>query len=345
MKNEMLALKDKTMLGDVPDDWEIVPLKGLILNHFAGDWGSEGNEESTKVIRSTNLTNDGSLNLQNVAMRSLKGDKAKNLSPKEGDILLERSGGGPDQPVGRVGFINQDMPGYAFSNFLHLLRPDQTIVEPRFLGWILFRINTTGRVLRLEHQTTGIRNLHFRHYMKMPVPLPIIEEQKAIARILDSVDTAIERTREAIDSANLLQKSLLQKFLFEALGETAYADRPKRPLPAGWKLKPTGKLLQSDPKNGKSPKTNSQPPGIPTFSIAAIRNGHVDLEDLTHRKYAQISVKEAEPYLVSKGDVLIVRGNANPELVGKAGIIQSHPAGCIYPDITKRVIFKAHMAF
>jgi len=43
---------------------------------------------------------------------------------------------------------------------------------------------------------------------------------------------------------------------------------------------------------------------------------------------------------VNHGDVLIVRGNANPDLVGKAGIIRSFPEGCIYPDITKRVVFR-----
>jgi type I restriction enzyme S subunit len=38
--------------------------------------------------------------------------------------------------------------------------------------------------------------------------------------------------------------------------------------------------------------------------------------------------------------VLIVRGNANPDLVGKAGMIDRFPDGCIYPDITKRVVFR-----
>ena len=46
-------------------------------------------------------------------------------------------------------------------------------------------------------------------------------------------------------------------------------------------------------------------------------------------------------YLLRKGDVLIVRGNANPDLVGKAGIVDTFPEGCIYPDITKRVVFRS----
>lgn len=166
------------------------------------------------------------------------------------------------------------------------------------------------------------------------------EEQEAIAQVLDTVDTAIERTRKAIDRTRMLKDTILQQFFFQALGETAYADRPTKKLPPGWKLVPTEKLLEIEPKNGVSPKASSQPPGVPTFSIAAIRHGKVNLANKEHLKYAQISDKIANAYRVNQGDVLIVRGNANPALVGKAGMIERYPDGCIFPDITKRVVFR-----
>jgi type I restriction enzyme S subunit len=111
-------------------------------------------------------------------------------------------------------------------------------------------------------------------------------------------------------------------------------------LPIGWNLIPTEQLLELDPQNGVSPNANTQPPGIPTFSIAAIRDGAINLNDRMHIKFAQLPNDLAEFYQVATGDVLIVRGNANPELVGKAGMIRDFPDGCIYPDITKRVFFK-----
>src|SRR5205814_3748443 len=104
-------------------------------------------------LRSTNLTNDGPLDFSDVARRAIRADWLPFLEPKKHDILLERSGGGPDQPVGRVGFIEDNLPGYAFSNFLHLLRPDPKKINPRYLGWVLYLINRSGRILRLEQQT------------------------------------------------------------------------------------------------------------------------------------------------------------------------------------------------
>jgi type I restriction enzyme S subunit len=179
-----------------------------------------------------------------------------------------------------------------------------------------------------------------RDIARVRFAFPPPNEQAAIARILDVVDTAIARTREAVERARELHSAVLQQFFFQALGETAYADRPVKALPVGWALVPTEALLDADPKNGVSPNASSQPPGIPTFSIATIRHGKVTLENKEHLKYARLSDKIADAYRVRKGDVLIVRGNANPDLVGKAGMIDRFPEGCIYPDITKRVVFR-----
>lgn len=174
--------------------------------------------------------------------------------------------------------------------------------------------------------------------LRLPVPPPA--EQVAIARALDAVDTALERTRVAVDEANELKRALLQRFFYVALGVTAYADRPTKKLPAGWALVPTETLLSGEPKNGVSPKASSQPPGTPTFSIAAVRGGRVNLENGENIKYAQVPEKAAMLFRINSGDVLIVRGNANPDLVGKAGMVDRFPDGCIYPDITKRVTFR-----
>jgi type I restriction enzyme S subunit len=120
---------------------------------------------------------------------------------------------------------------------------------------------------------------------RLLVPVPTPEAQAAIAGILDAVDTALDDTRTAVDRAREVKRAVLQRFLYEALGETAYADRPRRKLPAGWSLVATGTLLSEEPKNGVSPEASSQPPGIPTFSIAAIRDGRVNLATMDNVKY------------------------------------------------------------
>ena len=194
--------------------------------------------------------------------------------------------------------------------------------------------------LKFMNAATGVPGLSRRDAYSLLGVFPRVEEQAAIARILDAVDTSLKRTREAVEQTQQLKKALLDQFLYEALGETMYADRPRRELPDRWTLVSTEHLLASDPKNGMSPPTSSRPPGVPTFSIGAIRHGRVNLNDKDHLKYAKLSDTDTSSrFRVRRGDILIVRGNANPDLVGRAGVINEFPRDCFYPDIAKRVTF------
>ncbi|HQC97327.1 MAG TPA: restriction endonuclease subunit S [Aquabacterium sp.] len=230
----MLTLKQATMIGDVPDDWGVKPLKALLESNAPGDWGDDGGPHMFSVLRSTNLTNERRLDLSDIALRALKPGKAAQLAPRQGDILLERSGGGPDQPVGRVGYVANDLPGHAFSNFLHLLRPDPAQVSPPFLCWLLYRINRTGRVLRLEQQTTQMRNLNFRDYLTMPLPVPPQSEQMAIARLLDAADSALGQAREAIGRARVARLALMQAAFNCELTSEDRQDTEAGRIPRSW---------------------------------------------------------------------------------------------------------------
>ena len=97
--------------------------------------------------------------------------------------------------------------------------------------------------------------------------------------------------------------------------------------------------MAREPKNGTSPAAESQPPGVLTFSIAAVRDSRIDLMNSEHWKYVRTRVEKLRPYQISRGDILVVRGNANPDLLGKCGVVDEYPEGCIYPDILKRVVF------
>jgi type I restriction enzyme S subunit len=242
---------------------------------------------------------------------------------------------------GKVAFVSS-LPatvGLGSTEFIVLSPRDET--DPRYLYHLVCSHSVRGRATARMEGSTGRQrvpgDVFDRHLL---VPKPVKDEQIAIAHVLDAVDSAIDRAVRAVANAMELNKALIQDFFYSALGVTAYADRPTQKLPTGWALAPTETLLATEPKNGVSPKTSSQPPGVPTFSIAAIRDGRVDLTTRENLKYADVNEKVADKYRLEKGDVLIVRGNANPDLVGKAGRIAEFPEGCIYPDITKRVVFR-----
>src|SRR5579883_865206 len=58
-----------------------------------------------------------------------------------------------------------------------------------------------------------MRNLNFRDYLTMPLPVPALAEQAAIAHVLDAVDTAIDKAWQTFSKAQSLDHSLLHDLL------------------------------------------------------------------------------------------------------------------------------------
>jgi len=214
------------------------------------------------------------------------------------------------------------MPGYAFSNFLHLLRPEPNEIDPRFLGWLLYQVNRTGRVVRLEQQTTQMRNLHFRDYLTMELPVPPSDEQTAIARILDAVDTALERTRAAVERARELQRSLLEA-AFERLQAPRSALRD----------------FVSDVRYGTSKASDQRGWGNPVLRIPNVIGDRLNLEDLA---FVELSGADVDRLRLDDGDLLLVRTNGNPNYVGRSVVFRRPDARTwVYASYLIRVRMKA----
>jgi type I restriction enzyme S subunit len=218
-----------------------------------------------------------------------------------------------------------------------VLRPNHS-EDARLLFHLLFSDPLISQYAKFECGT-GYPALNERDLPRFELPWPDADQRRRMAVLLDAMDAAIELTSEAYDRALRLRRAILQRFHRDALGPISSADRPGKAIKSGWRLVPTGELLAEEPKNGVSPPAESQPPGNPTFSIAAVRDGRIDLRSHDHLKYVRIEPRIATKYAVRKGDILVVRGNANPDLVGKCGMISGFPEGCIYPDILKRIVF------
>ena len=179
-------------LGTCPADWDIVNLSELLVLDQPGTWGSEPtlDDPGARVLRAADLTRDGKINPSGVVSRRVSdSDRVRRLL-QAGDLVLERSGGGPGRPVGRVAIVS-DLGQLYCSNFCQQLRVDQTRSRPKYIFWALWHRYLRGVTRRLEQRTTGIRNLDYAGYLTFPIPLPSLEEQDEITNILDSVDATL----------------------------------------------------------------------------------------------------------------------------------------------------------
>ena len=186
---------------------EKITLKEATVNSVAGDWGEDPIDfepnpdyELCYVVRNTNFHNDFNLDFSDVAQRYIKKSKAEKLALKKGDILIEKSGGSPVQPVGRVALID-DLPfdkPVVFSNFLQKMEVNQELFLPEYIFVYLQALYKTGYMDFIQNQTTGIKNLRLDDFFKILVIKPSIAEQKKVAQ------KAIKSREEA---KNLLEKA------------------------------------------------------------------------------------------------------------------------------------------
>ncbi|MDM1346494.1 restriction endonuclease subunit S [Myroides marinus] len=202
--------------------WEKVRLSELIEKPKSGEWGIEG--EKIKVIRTTNFTNEGSIDFTNVVYRDISDEKIAEKKLHKGDIIIEKSGGSPSQPVGRVVFFNEE-EDYLYNNFTSLLRPKKKRTVEKYIFWFLFYYYKSNKVLKFQNKTTGIINLKLNDYVdSINVPLPPLAIQQQIVAILDKAD----RLRQ-------LDKAIEEKY--DVLAQSIFIDMFGDPVKneKGWK--------------------------------------------------------------------------------------------------------------
>ena len=199
---------DKSKFGDFKSQFiemfgtveSYCKLEDLVSDTFPGEWGSEPTSENAiKVIRTTNFTNEGHLDLADVVTRDIEPKKVARKKLKQGDTLLERSGGTKDNPVGRVVFFDE-IGDYLLNNFTQALRPKES-VNPVYLFYALYNsYNINKAAMRaMASQTTGIQNLSMSDFMSKSIVLPSRDEQNKFEQIY----------RQADKSKSVIQKTLV----------------------------------------------------------------------------------------------------------------------------------------
>ena len=194
--------------------WERRRLGEALELHDSGLWGYQDSVNGIPVIRSTDFQNNGHISIDGIirVQPNIQNIEYKKL--QKGDILLERSGGGPKQPVGRVVLLDLEGEFY-FGNFISRLRCKGD-VESQFLFFYLFYLHMKGITLTFQDQTTGIRNLRFGEYLQLPIPIPNMAAQQHIASELKDKMAYGEKLKAAIEKQLDIIKALPQAILRKA---------------------------------------------------------------------------------------------------------------------------------
>lgn len=213
------------MLNNIPKGWKESQLDSLINYCIGGDWGDESQLSSdyvaAKVIRATDFSNWDKSNGKNAQIRYLKTASIEKRELKDNDIVIEISGGSPEQPVGRSIIIDKDKQDeqiYVCSNFFRLLRVNENEILPSFLNYYFKLLYDTRIIEQYQSNSTNLRNLKFKQFLIQRVSYPKnLNEQQEIVQVLDTMSDIIRLREECILHAQDLIPALFQEMFGDVI--------------------------------------------------------------------------------------------------------------------------------
>lgn len=241
--------------NQIPIHWHLIRIKDLISQSNAGAWGDDPETDNgTICLRVADMDfNLGVFKNKPVSVltkRLYTEEQIEKLTLEQGDILIEKSGGGEKSPVGRSVYFDKSYPAL-FANFMQRIRFKHKLIDAHFASYLLRTMYYRGATWYYVKQTTGIQNLDLNSMLAQErFPVPPHEEQDQIVRYLDWQVSKINRLIAAKRKEIALLREQIQQTItdvvYHGVDQTVnyqpvkmlYVDK----IPEHWKCK-RGKFL------------------------------------------------------------------------------------------------------
>ncbi len=222
------------MSAELPEGWTGVSLVELISFVIGGDWGKGEQEKPAdwlpaRIIRGTEFRGWEQHKGSTGATRFLKPSSLEKRQLRVGDLVLEVSGGGPDQSVGRTMVIDDDAISrspfpLSCTNFCRLVR-FTGYCDSRYVNFCLKWLYKQGHFDKFQNQTVNIRNLEFpRFASETDIPLPPLAEQRRIVAKVEQILARVNAARERLGRVPATLKRFRQSVLAAACSGRLTAD-------------------------------------------------------------------------------------------------------------------------
>jgi len=310
-------------LGQVPEHWGVDRLKRSTISAKNGIWGDDAqqNESDIPCVRVADFDRQGlRVKLSEPTIRNVLARERVGRVLNQGDLLLEKSGGGEGQPVGCV-VLYDDSLSAVCSNFVARVQtaPHMNSSFWRYVHAAAYAVRLNTRSIK---QTSGIQNLDASQYFDERAAFPPLPEQNQIAAFLDRETAKIDALVAEQRRLMALLKEKRQAIISHAVTRGLNLDAPMKPsgiewlgeVPEHWSTpslymrysSELGKMLDSSKITGDHL--------IPYTRNVDVQWGLINLGDLP---YMDIREDEYERYTVRTGDLLVCEGGE----VGRAAIV------------------------
>jgi len=286
----------QTEVGVIPEDWEVKKLGDLCRSivdgtHFTPRYVNDGIPfYSVENVTANNFTDTKFISLKEHS------ELTKRCKPEKGDILLTRIGS-----LGDTKLIDWDVNASIYVS-LALLKPSDQV-----LGDYLYRYSESSQFVRDVEKLSLVnatpKKINMGDIGNVPIPVPPLPEQRAIAAALSKVDALIASLDNLITKKRDIKQAAMQQLL---------TGKKRLPGFSGeWEVKKLGEIAEVDTDNLSS-NTN------PDYSFK-----YISLEDIDRgvlRGYSELVFRFAPSRArrkVKRNDILFstVRPNLKSHLL------------------------------
>lgn len=237
----------QTEIGEIPEDWEIKRLGDILAEkgYIRGPFGSsllrsELKPEGVPVYEQQHVI-DSHRNFR-YFIDNAKLLELSRFTVKENDLLISCSG-----TLGKVSIITKDDPIGIISQALLILRPDIQKILPHLLRYFFTSNLGFGSLASLSSGSVQV-NLAKREIIEnLVLPLPPIDEQAEIVRVLTTIDDKIELNKKTDKILGEIGKALFKRWFvdFEFPNDDGkpykssggeMADSEIGEIPEGWEI-------------------------------------------------------------------------------------------------------------
>ena len=203
-------------IGEIPEDWKIYRLKhvvGIPITDGTHNTPTYTDKENGSPFLSSKDITSGHIDWSSIKYitKELHEQLQKEVAPKLNDILLAKNG------TTGIGALVEDDIVFDIYVTLALIRPNQSIVLPKFL---LYLINSSLCKIQYDKHLIGIGvpNLHLNiiNNVKVFIPSTKDEQQEIIACLDDKcseIDTLITKKEQLIEELETYKKSLIYEYV------------------------------------------------------------------------------------------------------------------------------------
>ncbi|PSO84251.1 MAG: restriction endonuclease subunit S [Cyanobacteria bacterium QS_5_48_63] len=230
----------QTEVGVVPKDWQISNL-GIICCFENGDRGNNYPSRSSFALDGIPFINAGHIADGQICLDEMDYITEENYErlgggkTKPGDILFCLRG-----TLGKYGVIGTDFGKAAIASSLVIVRPRRDIIIREFLS-SYFASEYCDRIIDKWAGGAAQPNLGAQDLKRFTIPLPSLEEQRAIATALSDADALIESLDRLIAKKRAIKQASMQQLLTGEIRLPGFSG--------AWKARRIEEIAEVDPEN------------------------------------------------------------------------------------------------